>query len=182
MNPVRQCCRPGCRNNGVATLTFDYGESIAVLGPLATSSEPHSWDLCEFHATRMTAPRGWEMLRNIPAFSAPAPAVGAANALDDDLTALADTVRERAPKPEAQPDTRSGGLSRIGPVPERRVVAGFSESDPSTVSNPSLAGRQAANSAGNGPVPASSAPGRRAPKHAAPTRRGHLRVLPDPVD
>ena len=69
----------------MATLTFDYRQSIAVLGPLGTTSEPHSWDLCEFHATRMTAPRGWEMLRNLPAYSAAS--VGNA-ALDDDLWRL----------------------------------------------------------------------------------------------
>ncbi|GAA4399759.1 DUF3499 domain-containing protein [Tsukamurella soli] len=172
----------------MATLTFDYGESIAVLGPLATSSEPHSWDLCEFHANRTTAPRGWEMLRNIPAVSAPA--VGA-NALDDDLTALADTVRERE-RPAA---TSSGGLPRIRPVGRDRR-ASFSDSDPAAVSNPvsaspSASGRHtdplpAANPFGTGrvapPADRPATPTRQGPKHAAPTRRGHLRVLPDPVD
>jgi len=48
----------------VATLTFVYSDSTAVVGPLATVSEPHSWDLCVAHASRITAPRGWELVRH----------------------------------------------------------------------------------------------------------------------
>ena len=34
----------------VATLTYVYRESTAVLGPLATYAEPHTYDLCARHA------------------------------------------------------------------------------------------------------------------------------------
>jgi hypothetical protein len=34
----------------VATLTYDYADAMAVLGPLAIRREPHSYDLCERHA------------------------------------------------------------------------------------------------------------------------------------
>ncbi|BDH56296.1 hypothetical protein MTP03_12350 [Tsukamurella sp. PLM1] len=144
----------------MATLTFDYRQSIAVLGPLGTTSEPHSWDLCEFHAGRMTAPRGWEMLRNLPAYSAAA--VGN-TALDDDLTALADTVRERAAQAAPEPAPREPGPVRsLPPIGAMRPV------------HDGFPGPQAA-------PPAQ--PGSSGPKHAARTgRRGHLRVLPDPVD
>ncbi|KXO89670.1 hypothetical protein AXK57_05965 [Tsukamurella pulmonis] len=161
MNSVRQCCRPGCRNHAVATLTFDYRQSIAVLGPLGTTSEPHSWDLCEFHATRMTAPRGWEMLRNLPAYSAAS--VGTA-ALDDDLTALADTVHERAVREHGRPASEPADtpLRSLPPIGAMRPV------------HDGLGGPQAT---------PSSKPAGSGPKHAAPSgRRGHLRVLPDPVD
>ncbi|MCS3780673.1 hypothetical protein HNP11_000661 [Tsukamurella ocularis] len=143
----------------MATLTFDYRQSIAVLGPLGTTSEPHSWDLCEFHATRMTAPRGWEMLRNLPAYSA----VGNA-ALDDDLTALADTVHERAARDQGRraPEPADAPLRSLPPIGAMRPVLD------------GLSGPQ---------VTPSAQPGGAAPKHAArPGRRGHLRVLPDPVD
>lgn len=40
-----------------------YSDSTAVLGPLAVSAEPHSYDLCQTHAHRLTAPRGWEVVR-----------------------------------------------------------------------------------------------------------------------
>ena len=55
---VRKCSRTGCGRAAVATLTYVYSDSTAVVGPLATSAEPHSYDLCEQHALRLTAPRG----------------------------------------------------------------------------------------------------------------------------
>ncbi|HME47290.1 DUF3499 domain-containing protein [Mycobacterium sp.] len=86
MNVPRRCCRPGCPHYAVATLTFVYSDSTAVVGPLATAREPHSWDLCVSHAGRITAPRGWELVRH----AGPLP-----NSPDeDDLVALADAVRE----------------------------------------------------------------------------------------
>lgn len=90
----------------MATLTFVYSDSTAVVGPLATVSEPHSWDLCVGHAGRITAPRGWELVRH----AGPLPT----HPDEDDLVALADAVREGQP----------------GAVPHGGVVAGFS--DPST--------------------------------------------------
>ena len=86
VNVPRRCCRPGCPNYAVATLTFVYSDSTAVIGPLATASEPHSWDLCVSHASRITAPRGWELVRH----AGPLPA----SPEEDDLVALADAVRE----------------------------------------------------------------------------------------
>jgi hypothetical protein len=73
----------------VATLTYVYSDSTAVLGPLATYAEPHCYDLCAGHAERLTAPRGWEIVRLSPDFVPPAPS-------HDDLLALADAVREAA--------------------------------------------------------------------------------------
>jgi hypothetical protein len=78
----------------VATLTYVYSDSTAVLGPLATYAEPHCYDLCAEHAERLTAPRGWEIVRLSPSFEPPPPS-------HDDLLALADAVREAArPRPE----------------------------------------------------------------------------------
>ena len=59
----RLCSRSACRQPAVATLTYVYADSTAVLGPLATYAEPHCYDLCAPHAERLTAPRGWEVLR-----------------------------------------------------------------------------------------------------------------------
>jgi hypothetical protein len=86
VNVPRRCCRPGCPHYAVATLTFVYSDSTAVVGPLAIAHEPHSWDLCVSHASRITAPRGWELVRH----SGPL----AANPDEDDLIALAEAVRE----------------------------------------------------------------------------------------
>jgi hypothetical protein len=69
-----------------------------VLGPLATYAEPHAYDLCEQHSERLSAPRGWEVLRLVQddphAHSS------------DDLLALADAVREAA-QPRPVPDSDS---------------------------------------------------------------------------
>ena len=86
VNVPRRCCRPGCPHYAVGTLTFVYSDSTAVIGPLATSRDPHSWDLCVSHAGRITAPRGWELVRH----SGPL----ATNPDEDDLIALAEAVRE----------------------------------------------------------------------------------------
>ncbi|OKH81807.1 hypothetical protein EB75_14390 [Mycobacterium sp. ST-F2] len=91
MNVPRRCCRPGCPHYAVATLTFVYSDSTAVVGPLATASEPHSWDLCVSHASRITAPRGWELVRHAGPLPTPSD--------DDDLVALADAVREGRDSP-----------------------------------------------------------------------------------
>ena len=87
VNVPRRCCRPGCPHYAVATLTFVYSDSTAVVGPLATVREPHSWDLCVGHAGRITAPRGWELVRH----AGPLPTHPDE---DDELVALADAVRE----------------------------------------------------------------------------------------
>jgi hypothetical protein len=60
---LRPCSRQMCREPAVATLTYVYADSMAVLGPLSASAEPHSYDLCEHHAERLSAPQGWSVLR-----------------------------------------------------------------------------------------------------------------------
>jgi hypothetical protein len=64
-----------------------YADQTAVVGPLATYAEPHSYDLCDVHGDRLSAPRGWEVLRLAPDPSTIPPS-------QDDLLALADAVRE----------------------------------------------------------------------------------------
>ena len=114
-----------------------------MVGPLATVREPHSWDLCLGHANRITAPRGWELVRH----AAPLPT----NPDEDDLVALAEAVRENG---------ASAGVS----------MPAFS--DPHGAAHASA------------PRPADSARIASVAQRPAGTgrRRGHLRVLPDPVD
>lgn len=80
----------------MATLTYVYGDSTAVLGPLATYAEPHTYDLCAVHADRLTVPRGWEVVRLALPDAAP-------EHNPDDLLALADAVREAAAEPTVEP-------------------------------------------------------------------------------
>jgi hypothetical protein len=76
----------------VATLTYSYLDSTAVVGPLSPQSDPHGYDLCAAHAERTTAPRGWEVLHLELG-------EGRAEPSHDDLVALADAVREAARPP-----------------------------------------------------------------------------------
>ncbi|MFC5999710.1 DUF3499 domain-containing protein [Quadrisphaera sp. GCM10027208] len=94
---VRRCSRSACARPAVATLTYVYSDSTAVLGPLATFAEPHTYDLCAEHAERLTAPRGWEVVRLAPQVYDEAPS-------HDDLVALADAVREAARPPAPAPE------------------------------------------------------------------------------
>jgi hypothetical protein len=91
---ARRCSRTACSRPAVATLTYVYADQTAVLGPLATYAEPHAYDLCAFHSERLSAPRGWEVLRLSLDQSVPGPT-------EDDLLALADAVREAARPPAA---------------------------------------------------------------------------------
>ncbi len=51
-------------HQAVTTLTYDYGDSMAVLGPLSGAREPNSYDLCVKHSERMSAPQGWQVVRH----------------------------------------------------------------------------------------------------------------------
>lgn len=86
-----------------------YADQTAVLGPLSTFAEPHAYDLCEEHAERLSAPRGWEVLRLAREHVPPGPS-------DDDLLALANAVREAgrpvpalAPRPVPEVGARETG-------------------------------------------------------------------------
>ncbi len=91
----------------VATLTYVYSDSTAVVGPLAAFAEPHSYDLCEQHARGLTAPRGWDLVRYDGEFHPPPPS-------SDDLVALAEAVREAA-----RPPQRDGAHDAATPVGRR---------------------------------------------------------------
>jgi len=86
----------------VATLTYVYADQTAVLGPLATYAEPHAYDLCDPHSERLSAPRGWEVLRLSFSHAAPSPS-------EDDLLALANAVREAARPVPLPPPARETG-------------------------------------------------------------------------
>ena len=100
VSPLRRCTRTACGQPAVATLTYVYAESTAVLGPLATYAEPHCYDLCARHSARLTAPLGWEVVR----LEIAEPAGPTA----DDLEALADAVREAA-RPAVETISSSAG-------------------------------------------------------------------------
>lgn len=101
----------------MATLTYVYADSTAVVGPLATQAEPHSYDLCTQHAHRLTAPRGWEVVR-FEGELVPQQVV------HDDLTALAEAVREIGRADRAGHADESVSSVPPGRRPHLRVLPG----------------------------------------------------------
>lgn len=98
-------------------MTYDYAGQIAVLGPLALHAEPHAYDLCEPHAQRMSAPRGWEVLRLATDIAEREPS-------HDDLVALANAVREAAkPRPQPAAPVEEPGVKETGRRGHLRVLA-----------------------------------------------------------
>ena len=81
-------------------MTYVYAESTAVVGPLALQHEPHSYDLCAAHAGRLTVPRGWQVVRYEGELTAPP--------TPDELTALAEAVREAGRAVQAEPTPAAG--------------------------------------------------------------------------
>jgi uncharacterized protein DUF3499 len=108
VTPARRCSRTACDRPAVTTLTYVYADQTAVVGPLATYAEPHSYDLCDVHGERLSAPRGWEVLRLAPDPSTLPPS-------PDDLLALADAVRE-AGRPVVQATRPPHAVSNAAPT------------------------------------------------------------------
>lgn len=150
----RCCSRTACKQPPVYTLTYVYRDSTAVLGPLAAYVEPHCYDLCEQHAARLVAPRGWDVVR-LP----PDPDREQA----DDLEALANVVREspRGAGPRGQ--QRPAGGSR----------SGASQGGSGTQQPPGGGRPQAANGTRPAGAPSSEPVG----QGVEVGRRGHLRVV-----
>ncbi len=92
----------------MATLTYVYADQTAVLGPLATAAEPHSYDLCAEHSQRLSAPNGWNVLRLAPDPAAVEPS-------HDDLVALAEAVREAGRRRPAPPPQERPSLTLVPP-------------------------------------------------------------------
>lgn len=100
MKIIRECSKPYCHRQAVATLTYVYSDATLVLGPMATTAEPHSYDLCQHHVDTLKAPRGWTVHQLTTDFVPAAPH-------DDDLDALAQIVR-KASKRHVTPVEQTG--------------------------------------------------------------------------
>lgn len=112
----RGCSRATCRAMATMTLTYIYADSTAVLGPLATFAEPHAYDLCEFHARKLTVPNGWSVIKEEISQSGSGPT-------EDDLMAIADAVREVARNHQEQPsESTSPQVSQVGRRGHLRAV------------------------------------------------------------
>jgi hypothetical protein len=57
----RQCSRSGCADSAAFTLAYHYDRSQVWLDDLLPERDPHSYDLCEQHASRLSVPHGWHL-------------------------------------------------------------------------------------------------------------------------
>ncbi|WP_460785551.1 DUF3499 family protein [Microbacterium tumbae] len=60
----RLCSKVGCAREAVSTVTYDYADQMAALGPLGVGGHPTAHDLCAMHADRLSAPSGWIVIRH----------------------------------------------------------------------------------------------------------------------
>jgi hypothetical protein len=113
----RACSRAGCRSQATMTLTYVYSESTAVVGPLATFSEPHAYDLCAVHGERLKVPHGWNVIKQELDGQSQGPT-------DDDLMAIADAVREVASQevPQEVITENTSGQPQLGRRGHLRAV------------------------------------------------------------
>ncbi|SDD97391.1 DUF3499 domain-containing protein [Auraticoccus monumenti] len=118
----RRCSRTSCSGQAVATMTYVYADSTAVLGPLALRAEPGAYDLCSRHAQGLSVPLGWEVIR-LAVEEQPAHSV-------DDLLALADAVREVGLAAEAvAPTAPSAPPSEVVELARRRHLTVLADPD-----------------------------------------------------
>jgi hypothetical protein len=62
---ARPCSKVACHDDAVSTLTYVYADSMVVVGPLSDRVEPHGYDLCARHASSLSVPQGWDVLRQV---------------------------------------------------------------------------------------------------------------------
>lgn len=136
----------------MATLIYAYADSTAVIGPLAPVAEPHSWDLCERHSANISAPVGWDLVR-VERVEIDDDQLDFAE--DDDLTALAQAVREAGRVTTGLVDTSEDPIE---------YSANHDFGDPGTSNHPVHRVRRVEEQA----------------SAAKAARRSHLRVVPDP--
>lgn len=84
-----------------------------MLGQLAPERTPGAYDLCRQHATTLSVPQGWEVIR-LPEVTDEPPAPSG-----DDLMALADAVRAVGLRHDEVPPP---GMRTPNPEPEGEVV------------------------------------------------------------
>ena len=60
----RLCSKAACSETAVATLSFDYQLSTAVIGMLSPRPEPGCYDLCLDHQRKFVPPQGWQLIRH----------------------------------------------------------------------------------------------------------------------
>ncbi|MFZ1489531.1 MAG: DUF3499 family protein [Ilumatobacteraceae bacterium] len=58
---MRLCSRTGCVDSASVTLTYQYSRAVVWLDDLGSERDPHSYDMCGRHASRLSVPNGWRL-------------------------------------------------------------------------------------------------------------------------
>ncbi|OKL50211.1 DUF3499 domain-containing protein [Boudabousia marimammalium] len=118
MSIARICAKPGCSARAAATLTYDYGDSTAVIGPLSSKATPRGYDLCSTHAVRFTAPAGWQVVRLVNNFTDVEPT-------DEEFEELSEAVREAAMRAQAitRQSVRHSSAGRPAAAPKQPAAS-----------------------------------------------------------
>ena len=64
---MRPCAKMRCEEAAAASVAVRYVDRTAIVQPLSPERDPNLLDLCEAHASGLTAPRGWRVLDERPA-------------------------------------------------------------------------------------------------------------------
>ncbi|MBR5949860.1 MAG: DUF3499 domain-containing protein [Actinomycetaceae bacterium] len=124
MSHARKCSRTTCYAPAVATLTYQYNDATAVLGPLSPLADRSAFDFCQHHANTLTVPRGWTMIRLADNFEPPA------RATEDDVidfvnkAAAGKNEKKLSPQEEAEMSrARRAHPSTLTPRPHLSLVS-----------------------------------------------------------
>lgn len=60
----RICSKATCAREAVLSLSFDYAERLAAIGPLGPPPAANVQDLCALHGERLSVPKGWLIIRH----------------------------------------------------------------------------------------------------------------------
>jgi hypothetical protein len=58
---ARRCSRSTSNEVATITLTSQYSRALSWVDDLTQDRDPHAYDLCERHGTRISAPSGWRL-------------------------------------------------------------------------------------------------------------------------
>lgn len=61
LSGTRLCARPDCARAASASLTYDYGAKTVWIDHL-DRPDPSRYDMCDWHAARVTVPSGWDLV------------------------------------------------------------------------------------------------------------------------
>lgn len=108
MRSNRTCDNFSCTEPAVASLTYNYTEATAVIGPLPPQKHAGVTEFCEAHANSFNAPQGWQVVRLTFSTEPASPS-------ETDLAALAQAIRDAASQARTKKDLQAGLENRLSP-------------------------------------------------------------------